>query len=266
MALRDYEGWRWPEVLPLGAVSDVPPFLVDALPSALCSFVLAAAEQTRTPVDLVAGFALGALGTVTAGRANVSPWDGWVEPVNVWTAPIASPGEGKSPAFQAAVTPILAIEAALRDRSDHEVAEARTLRRIEEQRLTDAEREAARAKDDDRSTFEGIARDLAAALADKPEPVIPELFVSDATPEAIEAALADNRGRFAWLSDEAGLFTMASGRYSKEATPQNFLTAWSGGTLKAKRIGRKASVPRAVLTVSCAVQPVMLIKAARHAE
>src|SRR6516225_11944455 len=135
MALRDYEGWRWPEVLPLGAVSDVPPFLVDALPSALCSFVLAAAEQTRTPVDLVAGFALGALGTVTAGRANVSPWDGWVEPVNVWTAPIASPGEGKSPAFQAAVTPILAIEAALRDRSDHEVAEARTLRRIEEQRL-----------------------------------------------------------------------------------------------------------------------------------
>jgi len=246
MALRDYEGWRWPEVLPLGAVSDVPPFLVDALPSALCSFVLAAAEQTRTPVDLVAGFALGALGTVTAGRANVSPWDGWVEPVNVWTAPIASPGEGKSPAFQAAVTPILAIEAALRDRSDHEVAEARTLRRIEEQRLTDAE--------------------LAAALADKPEPVIPELFVSDATPEAIEAALADNRGRFAWLSDEAGLFTMASGRYSKEATPQNFLTAWSGGTLKAKRIGRKASVPRAVLTVSCAVQPVMLIKAARHAE
>jgi hypothetical protein len=267
MARRNYDFARWPSLMPLGDVGDVPPFPVEALPTPLESFVVAAAEQTRTPVDLVVGFALGALATVTAGRADVSPWPGWVEPVNLWTAPIASPGEGKSPAFSVAVAPILAVEASLRDRKGREVAEAQTLRRIEEQRLSDAEREAARAKaQQERMSAEEMARALAAALAEHAEPHIPELFATDCTPEAIEDALADNRGRFAWLSDEAGLFTMAAGRYTREANPQNFLTAWSGGPLKAKRIGRRASVPRAVLSVSCAVQPVMLTRATRHAE
>jgi hypothetical protein len=66
----------WPPLLPLGSAAEVPPFPVSALPSVMESFVTAAAETTRTPIDLAAGFALGALGAITAGRADVSPWPG----------------------------------------------------------------------------------------------------------------------------------------------------------------------------------------------
>lgn len=262
----DVEDDGWLPLLPLGRVADVPTFPTSALPDVMASFVTAAAEMTRAPVDLVAGFALGALATITAGRADASPWPGWIEPLNIWTAPIAAPGEGKSPAFSVATRPIVGIEASLRDATAREVAEAQTLRRIEETRLHDAERVASKAKADERPTLEGVARELAASLAALDEPSVPELFATDATPEAIESALAANGGRFAWLSDESGLMTMAAGRYAKDANPQNFLTAWSGAPLKTRRIGRQARVPRAVLTVSCAVQPIMLTKAARHAE
>jgi uncharacterized protein DUF3987 len=94
-----------------------------------------------------------------------------MEPANLWVGVIAAPGEGKSPAFGVATQPIVAIEHSLRDATRREVAEAQTILRVEQSRLTDAERDAAKARPEKREELEAVARDLAASWRVRSSPV-----------------------------------------------------------------------------------------------
>ena len=87
----------------------------------------------------------------------------------------------------------------------------------------------------------------------------PQIFFTDATPEAAENALVEQRGRITQLSDEGNLFDILGGLYT--GGKQNidvYLKGHSGGSLRVKRGHRIADLPKIALSVGLAVQPAVL--------
>ena len=89
-------GGAWP-ILPLdGANKDLPPFPLDALPPPVREYVVGVAEQTQTNPDMAAVVALGVLAICSQGRYMVEVRKGYREPLNLYVAVFANPGERKS--------------------------------------------------------------------------------------------------------------------------------------------------------------------------
>jgi hypothetical protein len=265
----------WDDPVPFDAADAPPPFPVDALPDTLARFVEGTARSMGMPPDLLGLFSLTALSAVTGGRWKIQidpSRPEWIDPVVIYGAGIAPPGSMKTACMSAATRPLVAIERELAEQYGPDVEVAASARRIEEKRLAALENQAA-AYDSKKGAAETdpklLAEDLARDLATTPVPVVPEIFTTDATPEKIEALLADNGGRFAWLSDEGGLFTMAAGRYSANkgagASLDTFKNGHSGGVVKVHRKSRPTvNIESAALTIGIATQPSHLMSAARN--
>src|SRR5215212_1824574 len=90
---------------------DLPTFPTHSLPGWLRDFVEAEANATQTPVDLAAmlGLSVGALACAKA--VEIEPWDGWREPVNIFTATAMPPGSRKSAVFADIMAPVEEFEA-----------------------------------------------------------------------------------------------------------------------------------------------------------
>ena len=96
--------------VPLTNTAPLPPFPVDALPGAISDMVHAVAEATQTDPAMPATSALSALSACTGGHAEVEVRSGWREPLCLYTATIAGPGERKSSVQLSMVRPILDVE------------------------------------------------------------------------------------------------------------------------------------------------------------
>ena len=254
----------WLEPVPLAGAGTVPEFPVDALPVPVAEFVAAHAARVDTRPDLFASFALGTLATITAGRWRVWPWDGWHEAVTLYMMAIAKPGSMKSDAKDKALEPLKTIMSELHERMAPDIAVAIAEREADEKRKAAAM--AAYVKDaspENRAALDDITR----YLATTPVPVMPSLYTTDATAEALEDALAEQGGRYGWITAEANILSIASGRYSEHANDTVFLTAFDGDEIAVKRIGRAGAVtPRAALAVAVCVPPDRLIRATRRPE
>ena len=239
----------------------MPPFPVDELPDVLSAFAQEVAAGAGTQPDLLAAFMLPVVATITARRWVLEVRPGWTEPLNIYLAGIAPPAAMKSFAVKSATNPLTELEAELAEQYGPEMAQAASARRIEEGQLARAEKEAATGDSREPKTIEAarIAADLAGKLATTPPPVVPQLFVTDATPEALEVFMMNQGNRAAWLDDEGGLFTMTGGRYSPKGKGTNldvFLKGHEGGTIKVERAGRApVHINGAALTVGVLTQP-----------
>ena len=254
----------WLEPMPLAGGDTVPEFPVDALPKPVAEFVAACAESLGTKPDLVAALALGTIATVTAGRWKVNPWGDWHEAVTVYTVAVAAPGSMKSAALGHAIAPLRELKSEIAERLGPNVAVKRAEREADEKRKAAAQ--AAYAKDASAEN-RGALEDIVRYLATTPPPVMPDLYTTDATPEALEDAIAAQGGRYGWLSAEGGIFGMIAGRYSEGSNIDVFLKAFDGDELAGKRIGREAAmVSSATLAVGVAVQPDVLKNAAKRPE
>lgn len=245
----------WPEPRPV-ELPAVPAFPVDVLPEPLRSWVTATAEATQTPADLAALLAVANCAAAVARRVEVEGGRGWREPLCLYVAVLLDPGNRKSAVFKAATSPLKRIEAELIDEAKPTIARLASDRRILEKRQAKAEKTAGEKCDPEAA--EEAAR-LAEELAALPVPVLPELIVSDASPEAVEMALAAQGGRLAVMSDEGGLFDVLGGRYSGGAANLDaFLKGHAGGDVAVKRISRQALVERAAITCAFAIQPAVV--------
>jgi hypothetical protein len=106
--------------------------------------------------------------------------------------------------------------------------------------------------------------ELAYRLASEPLPVLPRLFTTDATPEKLEAMMAEQGGALAWLSAEGGFYTAGS-QYQKGngANIEIILKGHAGDMHVSDRLSRAGGViERASLTVGVATQPAAFITAA----
>lgn len=245
----------WPEPRPV-ELPAVPAFPVGVLPEPLRSWVAATAEATQTPADLAGVLALANCAAAVARRVEVEAGRGWREPLCLYAAVLLDPGNRKSEVFKSAARPLKAIEAELIEEAKPTIARLASDRRILEKRQAKAEKTAGEKCDPEAA--EEAAR-LAEELAVLPVPVLPELIVSEASPEAVEMALAAQGGRLAVMSAEGGLFDLLGGRYSGGAPNLDaFLMGHSGDDLAVKRVSREAFVKRPALTCAFAVQPAIV--------
>jgi Protein of unknown function (DUF3987) len=155
-------------------------------------------------------------------------------------------GEGKSPAFEAAMRPIEAWEASQKTRWAPVIRDAEMKRDLLEGRIRHAVERASRAKPEDREAIETEAYAAKRELAAHHVPVAPRLIFDDVTPEKLATMLHQHGGRLAIASAEGGIFELMAGRYSKNASPNLdvFLRAHVGDTVRVDRGTRPSDFVR----------------------
>jgi hypothetical protein len=256
----------WPGLEPFN-VLDLPEFPTRALPGVLRQWVEAESHATQTPADLPALLALAVCSVGIARRVVVEPRPGWREPVNLFTAVLLEPGNRKSAVFNEAMKPLRELEAEMIEAARPTVARQQSDRRLDEARLRKLEKTAAEKLGDEAAEARHEAGNLAASLADTPEPVLPRLLVDDATAEKLGMMLADQGGRIASMSPEGGVFDLMAGLYSKSGIPQFnvYLMGHCGDELVTDRVSRESvRVERPALTCAYAMQPSVIEGLARN--
>jgi len=254
--------FAWEPPLPFHAYR-LPHFPLDVLlPPWLRGLVAAEAEATQTPVDLAAMVGLGVVALTVAGKVEVQVEPDWVEPVNTFATVVQPPGTRKSAVMAHMTAPLERWEAKQHAEVAPLIAEFEARRKIAEQVLQRALKEAADATLDERPAAEKRAEALARELAEMRPPVAPRLLADDVSPEKLASLLRDQGGRMAVLSPEGDLFDLMAGRYSKGGTPNFgvFLKGHAGDPLRVDRVGRSSEwVSHPALTLGLAVQPDVLV-------
>lgn len=250
--LPDADGNRWDDPIDVDR-PELPLFPVDALSGVLGDWVRCCAHAVQVPAELPGLLALAACAGSVARRVEIEAGRGYVEPVNLFVAVLLDPANRKSAVFRDAFEPIRLIENELIERDAPAIARRQSDRRCREKQLAVLEKKAAGG---DMQAM-ADARELAAALAVEPIPVMPKLLMDDATSEAIENQLAAQGGRLIVAGAEGGLFDVMAGRYSGGASNLDvFLKGHAGDSLRVDRVGRgSVVVDRCCLAMAYAVQP-----------
>ncbi|MEU4371833.1 YfjI family protein [Micromonospora chersina] len=262
-------GPLWDVPVPLtGPHAAPPPFPVDVFPRWLGDMVTGVARFTQTDPAMAGTLAVAVLSACAGGRLEVEPVAGWREPVNVFAAVIAGPGERKSPVHRAMTAPLFAAQSTLGEAMRPRIAEAAALRDIADRQAEQAKAQAAKASDPGKRD-EAAAEAVAAAIAAEAitVPGLPRLIVDDATPEALIGLMAANGGRMAIISDEGGIFDTLAGRYSGAPNLDPYLKGHAGQPMSNERQTREgASVDKPALTVCVMAQPSVLRKFGGNAD
>ncbi|MET9302309.1 YfjI family protein [Micromonospora aurantiaca] len=259
----------WDVPVPLtGANTAPPPFPVDVFPRWLGDMVTGVARFTQTDPAMAGTLAMAVLSACAGGRLEIEPVAGWREPVNIFAAVIAGPGERKSPVHRAMTAPLFAAQSTLADAMRPRIAEAAALRDIADRQAEQAKAQAAKATDPakrDDAAAEAVAAAIAAEAITVPG--LPRLIVDDATPEALIGLMAANGGRMAIISDEGGIFDTLAGRYSGAPNLDPYLKGHAGQPMSNERQTREgASVDKPALTVCVMAQPTVLRKFGGNAD
>ncbi|WP_341869628.1 DUF3987 domain-containing protein [Micromonospora inaquosa] len=124
-------GPLWDVPVPLtGPSTAPPPFPVDVFPRWLGDMVTGVARFTQTDPAMAGTLAVAVLSACAGGRLEMEPVGGWREPVNIFAAVIAGPGERKSPVHRAMTAPLFAAQSTLGEAMRPRIAEAAALRDI----------------------------------------------------------------------------------------------------------------------------------------
>ncbi|MEV0645532.1 YfjI family protein [Phytomonospora sp. NPDC050363] len=250
-------GWDIP--VPLSGPPPCPPLPTTGFPEWVRDMIAAAAHFTQTDPTMATTVALSALSACAAGRVEVEAKPGWVEPVCLFTAAVAAPGERKTPVHGMFTRPLVAAERMLAERIAPLAAEAAAMREIAERAAEKAKSDAARADSDRRDQLTAEAVSAALSAAEIAVPVEPRLLTDDATPEALTGLMAANGGRLAVISDEGGIVDVISGRYSAAPNLDPYLKGHAGSPMRVDRRGRDTEyIDKPALTVGVMIQPSVL--------
>ncbi|MER6810740.1 DUF3987 domain-containing protein [Spirillospora sp. NPDC000708] len=260
-ALAAMNAQGWPAPAPLSATPELPTFPVWAFPDWLGEYAARLAESTQTPADLAGCLALAVLGVAAAGKVWVRG-PAWTEPTNLFTLVVLPPGNRKSEVYKHMTAPIRAAETILIEEAKPVIAEAVIARRVAEARAEKTEKAAASAVD---ATQQAAALDEAKtarlALEEATVPAEPCLFSDDATVERLTSHLAEQGGRFAILSPEGEVFSIAAGRYSGAPNFAILKSGHAGEEMRIDRMGRPSErIPAATVTLGICTQPGVLTR------
>lgn len=190
------------------------PFPLAFLPRSLRDYAEAYAHATGVDVAAVAVPMLGVVSAAVGNSAAACVSETWQEPSPLWTVLVAPSGSGKSPALDAALAPVYALEREAahayrlaRDAYDADVAAARQ------------ERTAARVASRPSPLREALdaARDAPApSPGAPPKPPVPVRYrVGDVTAETVLALHADNPRGLLLARDELAGWLGGFDRYAK---------------------------------------------------
>lgn len=269
-ALPDAEE-EWEEPIPLDDPFG-PALPLDALPDLFQDLVLKTEEQLQVPRDYPFCAAMGTVSAASCGKYETvyEPSD-WHVSLNTQGVMVGDPSDGKSPVMNALVfPPIRAWETAERERLRPSIEAWQSKERVLRRQLDAAEKADGKPDKDGHITDGTAIREAALLeLRDhlKTKQVYPDVFGSNATPEAVEKKIHEQGGAYAILSAESPFLSNAiGGLYSDSPNLEVILQGWEGDHLSNERSGREEDleVTRAYLTILCCVQPSVLRRAGRE--
>lgn len=248
-------GWRSPDMTILAGGRSTPPVMPTDIFGSLWPLISDLAAGAGAPVDYVAVSVLGVAASLIGAKRRVQPYattPSWQEPCVLWVAPVGDPSSNKSPAIDAATSPLRAME--------QELAEQHKARLIGHQTV----QERARAERAEwqamvkTATKDGVATpSMPSAAVEPDEPQRPRLLVQDATPEAMGDILAGNPNGTLHLRDELAAWLMSFERYSPGGR-EFWLEAYGGRTHVVDRKSNKNGplfIPFNGVTVLGGIQP-----------
>lgn len=242
------------KLIPLKPKYKATPFPVESIPEPYQSMVQATAEACQVDPAMPGVTMLSVFAAAAGGAAEIQVRPGWREPLNIFTATIAAPGERKS-AVQAALTePLVSAEEVLAEQSANRRLEQDTLKTIASQAAEQARKAAAK---DPAKQAEAVSAAMAAEEIEVPP--ITRLIADDITPEAAGTLIAEQK-RLAVVSAEGGVLDTLAGRYSNNIPNLDlFLKGHAGDRLRIDRKGRSPEyVKKPSLTVGLMIQPAVL--------
>ncbi|MDH5508841.1 MAG: DUF3987 domain-containing protein [Nitrospinota bacterium] len=237
---------------------ELPDIPIDSLPGWLRDMVEAVSEFTETPQALSALFGVAVVACAVQGKMKIEVKSGYKEPLSLFVCPALESGNRKTAIVGHMTAPLVEWEAAkekeMRPDIERSISERKTLEAaIEQKRKTVAKLEG--------DKFEKAQNELAIMEATLPAVLTPpRVFVQDITPEKLGAFMADHNERAALFSDEAGIFGIMAGRYSKGAANLDiFLQGHAGGSVRVDRGSRPSVIlNQPALTIGISPQPSVL--------
>ena len=249
--------WETPALLDRTNGPEIDPLL---LPEPYGSFAQALAATAEVSPSMTTLAVLAVLATACSKKFEVSPRQGWREPVNLYAFIALPPANNKSLVLNACVHPLELWEMNRRIALDAEIKEAASKRKNEEAMINSIRGRAANlahkgAESDVESMFSEVNK-LEATLTEVPVP--PKLYVNDVTPEALTKVLVEQNGKIAILSDEGGVTETLAGLYSNgRANNDVMLKGIDGGMVRLVRGDRQHDI-RPLITTLLIVQPQVL--------
>ena len=246
----------WPEPAQRFLRADLPPApdlpLADVLGSNLAAWIADAADAKGAPADYVLASVLSVAGSAIGNARWVSPWHGWSEPPVLWTMCVGLPSAGKSPAIDAALTPLRRAEKPLREQAEAEMAswtEKAELAKLAEATWKEAAKAAIKAGETAPTRPE-------AAVCD-PAPHLPRLCVNDATIERLGLIASRQPRGTLQMRDELAGWLEGMTRYSSGGSDRPFwLEAYGGRGFTVERMGREPlTIDRLSISVTGGIQP-----------
>jgi hypothetical protein len=229
----------WEDPTPFEARSTPPRFPTEALPETGRRFVEVLADVHQVDPGLPATTYLAVISMCRIqDQVNLKTH---VEPCSIYTAAVLDSGERKSAVMSELIRPVSKFQKQLQELSKDTVTEAHFNRMYLEKMLNNAMRRATNLKSDavSRNEAKEEARGYSMQLDSAPKAVLPQIFVTDTTPEALAVIMQDNNEQMSFFDSEGGMFKNMSGKaYGTDANFDIFLKAHSGDHFHQRRIGR----------------------------
>lgn len=199
-----------PPVAPLRYRVDGMPFPLHALPPTLRRYLEEAAHAKEAPVEFVAVPMLAALGTAIGASRRFRIERTWPELPTLYTAVVALPASGKSPAEDAAMLPVYRQGKVLNQRYRLALEDYKREHQAWEQEAADARKKKAR-------------------VPEEPEkPVKERIRVGDTTVEALQLRMVENPRGLVLARDELAGFFNSLNQYRQGADREFWLSQHSG--------------------------------------
>lgn len=239
------EEWQWQPPIPFTSAPVVEPFPTRVFPPALKRFAEEAALAVGCPCDYVGLPMLVLAGAAVGSSRALEVKAKWVQRPLLYGAVVGHPGTAKTPAIDLAAGPVYGRQQRLRSAYDQEMEKY--------QEDLAAYKEAKRQKKGDPD----------AAEPEKPlEPVLPRVFVDDATCEALAPVLLKNPRGVVMIRDELAAWVNSINQYKggKGADRQFWLKNWSGvpAAVDRKQCPVPIIIPHPFVSVVGGIQPDML--------
>ncbi|MBC8555585.1 MAG: DUF3987 domain-containing protein, partial [Candidatus Brocadiales bacterium] len=236
---------------------DLPEIPAELLPGNYGKFAKALATATEVPEGLAVFGVLGVVSAAVSHRFCVSPKENWEEPINVYLLAALPPGNNKSTVLKACSKPLVTWENEQAEKLGPEIKRAESERKTMEKIIDRKRSKASNGKDLDlmKNEIHEIS-EMEAKLEDPP--VLPQIFLTDATPESLVAAVEKQGGKLAVISDEGGIMEVVSGLYSGgKANINIILNGTDGGYVRVERKDRSFDLCP-YLTFCLFAQPVVI--------
>jgi hypothetical protein len=258
----------WPTMLPI--TSTLPPvelFIPGLLSDSLRAYVLDVADRQQAPPDFVAVTALCGLSAIIGNRVRIRPKqnDDWEVVPNLWGAIVGRPSAMKSPAMQAALAPVYALEDELRKEWEEQNKATEIEQALCGLDAKNAKKNAEKAHKD--GNREGARQFLVNLLDGAGKQPRPRIVVNDTTVEKLGELLNENPRGLLLIRDELPGFLAHLESEEHQGERAFYLEAYNGnGRFTYDRIGRgTVEIKSCTVSIIGGVQPSRIAPTVRGA-